>query len=108
MPRLKHAYAGTPHRRVINARDFKSVGVDDQEKVEWTPENKHVAEVSEAAATWLTENEPGDWEVLEEPVALLVSSDDEALSSSESGGDDEGTSGSSKASRTTRRSSSNS
>lgn len=93
MPKLKHAYAGSPHTRVIRAADFRSLGVEDQDKVEWSPKNKHVAELSEAAATALMELEPGDWELI-----------DESGTASESGGDDDEILGSSGASRTTRRS----
>ena len=82
---LKHAYAGTQHIRRISASDFTSVGFADQGKVEWNPGNDHTAEVSDEAGQWLTDNEPGEWEVVD---AANVQS----RSTSSSGTDDDGSS----------------
>src|SRR5688500_5360281 len=83
---LKHAYAGTPHRRVINAGDPNLKEFAGHKKTEWNPGNNHTAEVADEVGQWLLDNEPGDWE--------LVDGDDGDASSSSSSGDDEDLDGS--------------
>lgn len=96
---LKHAYVNTPHVRVITAADFKSIGVEDQQKAEWNPGNRHVVEVSDAAADKLVELEPGEWKIVD----ASSTSDGETFEPLGSGEDDDETSGASGASRTARR-----
>lgn len=100
MKRVQHAYINTPHVRVISASDFKSLGVEDQLKAEWSPENRHVVEISDEAAAKLLEVEPGEWRVLDDDAST---SDGEAFEPLGSGEDDDETAGTGTASRTTRR-----
>lgn len=95
---LKHVYAGTPHTRQISAADFKSLGVEGQKQVSWSPANQHTAELDDAAAQRLMDAEPGDWE--------LVEGDDSDGDASRLSGDSEenaGSSGSSSASNASAR-----
>lgn len=103
--KLKHAYVNTPHVRVIGANDFKSLGVEDQGKVEWNPGNGHVAEVSDEAGAKLLKLEPGEWREVRDDDSTSDGDAFEPLGSDE---DDDETAGSSTASRTTRRRSANS
>lgn len=100
MKKVQHAYINTPHIRTISAADFKSLGVEEQGKVEWNPGNRHVAELSDEAAAKLLEAEPGEWRVLDSDAST---SDGDAFEPLGSGEDDDETSGTGTASRTTRR-----
>ncbi len=74
MPKLR--YVGGSHYREITKANFKSIGVEDQDKIHVAGRNAKVmlgdhktpdtVEVSEAAATWLLDFERGDWEVVDE------------------------------------------
>jgi hypothetical protein len=68
---------------VISASDFKKLGVEDQKQVSWNPENRHIAELSDAAAQALMDLEPGDWELVDGDEG-----DGTSPSSSGSGGED--------------------
>lgn len=59
-------YTGTSDVREIYKKDFDSVGVTDQELVRWEQENDFTAEVSDAAAEYLTTKEP-DFEIVSTP-----------------------------------------
>lgn len=99
MKKVQHAYVNTPHLRVITAADFRSLGVEDQERAVWEPKNGHVVEVSDEAAAKLLEVEPGEWRVVDgDP-----SSDGAPFEPLGSGEDDDETVGTSAASRTSRR-----
>jgi hypothetical protein len=75
--RLK--YVGASHYREIFAKDFKSVGVEDQEGIKVANESAvvvahdwktpQVAEISEDAADFLLSSEPDDWEETDEEPA---------------------------------------
>lgn len=58
-------YFGTKHVRDVRKSDFERGGVTDQDYVAWTPDNKHTAEVSKAAADHLIDIEPQDWAIVE-------------------------------------------
>lgn len=82
---LKHSYSGSPHVRVISAKDFTALGASGQERTVWNPANRHTAEVSDEAGQKLMDAEPGDWELVEGDSTGGGSSS----ISSESGEDDE-------------------
>jgi hypothetical protein len=72
MPTLK--YVGTSHFRKISKNDFKALDID-QDAIELARHDLPAVqnpkgvpaevEVSDAAAEWLTKNEPKDWKVVE-------------------------------------------
>lgn len=70
MKRVKWAMGSRAHIRTISAADFRSVGVEDQERVSWDETNDFTAEVSDAAAEYLVAKEVGFQEVSEPSMAL--------------------------------------
>lgn len=100
MKQVQHAYINTPHVRVITAADFKSLGVEEQGKAEWGPNNRHVVEISDEAAAKLLEVEPGEWRIIEGDASTSDGDAFEPLGDSE---DDDETPGTGAASRTTGR-----
>lgn len=63
----KIQYTGLSHFREITAADWKSVGVEDQNKTVWERDAETVLDVSDAAAEYLLKKEPkGDFKVIED------------------------------------------
>lgn len=70
MPKIQ--YTGLSHIREISNADFKSVGVEDQNKCKWVRDERTVLDVSEAAATYLLEQEPkGEFTLIEDEPEVL-------------------------------------
>lgn len=82
MPKLQHAYKGSENIRILLVEDFAKMGASEGE-TSWDPSNGHVVEVSDPAAKWLLENEPGDWSIASETAADESSSSSDSSESSE-------------------------
>jgi len=102
MPNVKHEYAGSPNRRIITAADFRSVGVEDQVRSEWLPENDHIVQVSQAAADYLLQHETGFSITDETPRGAISDTPEEGEGTSESGDDANTSTRTSRASRSAR------
>jgi len=55
----------TSDARSITESDWKSLGIEDQGKVVWDKSNKFTAEVSDAAAEWLVQDDPEHMKILD-------------------------------------------
>ena len=67
-------YKGGAHVREIYAKDWQSVGVNDQELTRWEASNGHTVEVSDEAAKWLLENDSDNFEEVHKPAAKKATS----------------------------------
>lgn len=66
MPKVQFTNTNVDVRKIMKS-DWKSVGVDDQDAVTWDQSNGWTAEVSQAAADYLTGGRESDFKIADKP-----------------------------------------